>query len=234
VTQHRSALIAPEEDGRDRTSTVERLYGVLRAAIVEGRVLPGQRLIESALISEFGVSRPSIRAALAKLAAEGLLELVRHRGAVVRRLRRREIFDRYVIREALETLSARLAAEQMGDANVRRTFENDIAIADTSIFDVQARRDENRRFHKALATASGNGQLWGALDKVLLPIEMVQLRRTNDENPEYWDVARAEHMAIAAAVVSGDVELAGVLMRNHVRRVRDGFMLLPPSLFSTD
>lgn len=215
-------------------STEAYVRETIRDAILTGRLSPGHRLVESSLTEEFGVSRSSVRTALGRLATEGLIDLVPNRGALVRRLRRKEIFDRYEIREQLEGLSASLAAQRLVDPERREAFRQAVTPLSETIFQVGARREENQQFHRAVAEASENLQLWEAIKRVSLPTEMVMLRKQYEADRGYWDKARAEHKGIAAAILDNNPELAGALMRSHVRRVREDFMKLPPSVFGID
>jgi GntR family transcriptional regulator, trigonelline degradation regulator len=84
----------------------------LRASIVNGRLAPGARLIERELIAMMGVSRTVIREALRQLEAEGLVDVVPNRGAIVRELTIAEARDLYAIRALLEGLAARMFVEK--------------------------------------------------------------------------------------------------------------------------
>jgi DNA-binding GntR family transcriptional regulator len=84
----------------------------LRSSIVNGRLAPGARLIERELIAMTGVSRTLIREALRQLEAEGLVDVVPNRGAVVRELTAAEARDLYAIRALLEGLAARMFVEK--------------------------------------------------------------------------------------------------------------------------
>jgi DNA-binding GntR family transcriptional regulator len=84
----------------------------LRASIVNGRLAPGARLIERELIGMMGVSRTVIREALRQLEAEGLVDVVPNRGAIVRELTVAEARDLYAIRALLEGLAARMFVEK--------------------------------------------------------------------------------------------------------------------------
>ena len=86
----------------------------LRASIVNGRLKPGARLIERELIAMMGVSRTVIREALRQLEAEGLVDVVPNRGAIVRELTVAEARDLYAIRALLEGLAARMFVEKAG------------------------------------------------------------------------------------------------------------------------
>ena len=225
---------AASSDGQVRGSTVTKVRETIREAILAGHLAPGQRLVEAFLTERFGVSRPSVRAALSRLAAEGIVELVPNRGAIVRQLRRKEIFDRYQIREQLEGLAAGLAAERWQNNPRSTELLAGLRPSTGPKFQVEERRAENLRFHEAVAEASGNSQLWEAIKRVSLPTEMIALRKLHDADPDYWDMARAEHASITAAIVAGNADLAAAQMRSHVRRVREDFMKLPPSLFGID
>src|SRR5262245_36913428 len=94
-----------------RVLAVHRVYQALRDRIVGGEILPGMHLVEGDVTADFGVSRGTVREALRRLSADDLVELIPHRGARVRRLSRRDVEELYVVREAIECVAARLAAE---------------------------------------------------------------------------------------------------------------------------
>lgn len=91
----------------------------LRAAIVEGRFKPGDRLIEREMCELLGVSRASLREALRQLEAEELVTIVPHRGPVVSKLSIEEAQQLYEIRAMLEGLAARRFAEVASDRDVK-------------------------------------------------------------------------------------------------------------------
>jgi DNA-binding GntR family transcriptional regulator len=86
---------------------------------------PGQRLIENDIQRRYGVSRPTIREAVRRLAAEGLVELKHNSAATVRSLSRADVSSLFRIREVLEGLAARLMR-----AHVRRRLAQ--ILADTA------------------------------------------------------------------------------------------------------
>jgi DNA-binding GntR family transcriptional regulator len=92
----------------------QEVLEALRASIVNGRLAPGARLIERELIGMMSVSRTVIREALRQLEAEGLVDVVPNRGAVVRELTVAEARDLYAIRALLEGLAARMFVEKAG------------------------------------------------------------------------------------------------------------------------
>ncbi|HEX9875737.1 MAG TPA: GntR family transcriptional regulator [Gammaproteobacteria bacterium] len=90
----------------------------LRAAIISGRLSPGQRLTERELTERLGVSRTVVREALRQLDAEGLIEVIPNRGPVVRTLTPEEAEDLYRIRAVLHGLAARQFVEHASRADL--------------------------------------------------------------------------------------------------------------------
>src|SRR3954452_5411453 len=92
--------------------TAER---ALRAAIADGDLLPGARLVEADLVAMLGVSRGNMRLAIDALAAEGLVERIQNKGARVRVVSTEEAIAITECRMPLEGLLARKAAERVTD-----------------------------------------------------------------------------------------------------------------------
>src|SRR5512139_1512668 len=94
----------------------DRALEQIETAIMKGDLGPGTRISEVLLARTFGISRGPLREAIRRLAGRGLLEVIPHVGARVVTLSLddlREVFD---IREVLEGMACRLAAERMTDA----------------------------------------------------------------------------------------------------------------------
>jgi DNA-binding GntR family transcriptional regulator len=87
-------------------------YEALKKRIIEVDLQPGERLVERDLADELKVSRIPLREALRLLAAEGLVVLVPHRGALVSPFTPADVRDLFDVRESLEVLAARLAAQR--------------------------------------------------------------------------------------------------------------------------
>lgn len=103
--------------GRTAAPLRQSVVEALRLSIVHGRLAPGARLVERELIEMLGVSRTVIREALRQLEAEGLIDVIANKGAIVRKLSRAEAEDLYAIRAVLEGLAARLFTERADNAN---------------------------------------------------------------------------------------------------------------------
>ena len=92
----------------------------MRAAIVENRYPPGQRLVEQRIAEELGLSRTPVREALRMLEAEGLVVSERNRGAMVRPLSSTEVDDLYGLRIRLESYAVEVATERSDRDRARR------------------------------------------------------------------------------------------------------------------
>jgi DNA-binding GntR family transcriptional regulator len=91
------------------TTTVATLTAKLRDRILNGDLAPGTRLIERAIVEEYDVARVTVRSALARLGAEGLVAMESHRGARVATLDDESLRDLFALRTALEVEAARIA-----------------------------------------------------------------------------------------------------------------------------
>src|SRR5690554_2890379 len=91
----------------------ERVFQQLQDAIVRGELAPGSKITEPGLSRTYGISRGPLREAMRRLEAHRLIERVPHVGARVVQLSMQELLELFDVREALESMAARLAAEHM-------------------------------------------------------------------------------------------------------------------------
>ena len=202
----------------------EQVYRSLREAIVEGRLRPGDRLVESEVASLLGVSRTPVREAFRRLQQEGFIT-VEGRGAEVTKLTKRDILEIYACRRVLEGLAAHLAARH-------RTEEDLVAMAEALDRAEQAIAagcmDEavrwNIAFHDHLIRAAGNvhlGRLMETLRTYALQYRTVALHL----RPRPLSVVE-EHRRIYEAIAQGEGPWAEALMKMHIandmRTVEDG------------
>ena len=201
-------------------SSPDQVAQVLLDGIKSGRIVPGQRLIEADLTSELRVSRGPVREALKRLSAEGLVRLIPHRGAYIRKLTRREVMDILVIQETLTALAARLAAQNIELNNNRDEFRS--AYQRLIIFrdqpDAQKVLDERARFYETLVPMSGNREL-----SRFVPIPQTNLLRTQlNQHLSARDHARQfkEYKSIAKHILAGNGPNAETAMQRHIRNTR--------------
>lgn len=201
-------------------NTTDRALEQIRSAIQVGRYAPGQRLIETDLMEAFTVTRGPLREALRRLGTEGIVQLVPNRGAIVRMFSLKELIDLFRIRESVEGLAARLAAEKMNNADTKASFSLAIARIKRS----QGQPDtpfslENQTIHDLILHHADNEQLSLLMKRLQLPIIRYQIRASVDE--DYRNASRAEHEIVIAAVLSGDSDRAESAMKAHLRQASE-------------
>ncbi|MCW2241153.1 GntR family transcriptional regulator [Azospirillum canadense] len=217
-----------------RGMTVDFVVEKLRQGIMEGRFVPGQRLIARDLTDDIGISRGPLREAFRRLAAEGLVDLIPNRGATIRRLSRKQIRDLFRIRETLEGLAARLAAERIGEGDHRRVFTEVWEQVRPTGRELPWRVfiERNRLYHRTIVAIGGNDQLMELIQQLQLPLVMLQIGQAMPmENAE---LSHQDHIHVAEAILAGDPDRAEAAMRTHLRRSHDWIVTLPDSAFRSD
>lgn len=215
-----------------RSSSPDKVANHVLDGIKSGRFVPGQRLIEADLSDTLYTSRGPIREAFKRLAAEGVLTLVPHRGAYVRTLTRREVAEVLVIQETLTALVTHLATENISKANNRQLFKRVYRelIANTSSADIHELLDRRAEFYDTLVTLSGNSEL-----KRFVPIPQTNLLRT--QFVRYFSSQERqrelqEYEKIASRILSGDANGAENAMRLHIKNARISIERLPDDAFA--
>jgi len=191
-------------------------YESLRDDILNWRIAPGTALSETELALRLGVSRTPLRAALARLALEGLVDTSRGRTGVVPDVSVESIAQQFEVREALELQAARLAARRR-DPAVFAELADSFAHATETLESggTDAYYAVVARFDEAMDDAVGNPAMRQALESVR--VHLVRARRLAQDNPQRLVQAAAEHRLICEAVRDGDAELAASATAVHLR-----------------
>jgi DNA-binding GntR family transcriptional regulator len=199
--------------------------------LYEGRYVPGQRLIEADLTRRYGVGRGTVREALNRLAAEGVVALTLHRGAYIRALDRAQAAEIVAILEVLIGLAARLAAERIGAPGAADRLRQ--ALERLMRFDPHSASPDFARardaFYGALTEIGGNRELARVLPSIQAHIVRVQFRPYAGAIDA---VRHDDYRAIAEAVLAGDPERAEAAGRLHMRRSADLIAALPDRAFA--
>jgi DNA-binding GntR family transcriptional regulator len=213
---------SPTESAADGETLSDHVLRQIQSAIVKGEIAPGSKISEPELARAYGISRGPLREALHRLEGQKLLVRTPHVGARVVSLSRVELGELYQIRESLEGLACRLAAERMLPEQVDelrevlREHERDAAFQAGKGYYLQ---EGDYDFHYRIVQGSGNGMLIR-----LLCNELYQLARMyriqHSTTPNRPQQAFAEHHRILDAIADGDGELAEMLMRRHIRTSR--------------
>jgi DNA-binding GntR family transcriptional regulator len=196
-------------------SVADLAYERIRGLVLSGELAPGTRLGQVELAERLGISRTPVREALRRLGGEGLVEGHSHRGFRVADLGLDAVLRRLEVRAILEPGIAALAAG-------RRT-ERDLDLMNEAIADEEEARDgieahdASRRFHIALARASGNEELVRVIESLWLVEVGRRLLFRRSAEPDWQRTDASEHREILAAVHEGRAADAERLMAGHVR-----------------
>jgi DNA-binding GntR family transcriptional regulator len=192
---------------------------LIRAAIVEGRLQPGERLKEERLARELGVSRTPIREALLFLEAEGTVVLQPNRGATVRRFTPEEIRDAYDLRALLEGHAARRAAERIGPGELDALAESCARFEALQAGEVAELARENHLFHHTILEAAGSERL-GSMVRGVVELPLVY-KAFFWYSPEQQRLSAHHHRRLERALRDRDARRAELLMQEHVFEARD-------------
>lgn len=215
MTEHPSLL-------RQAITASDRVLYEIQRAIVEGTIPAGSKISEPELARRFDVSRAPLREALARLERCHLIERIPNAGARVVTLTPQGLISLYQIREELEGLACRLAAEQMPEAEIDELAK----LLDQHLSTQRVREGESYYqeagdldFHYRVILGSKNPYLINMLcDELYYLVRMyrVQMGMNGPRVSRAFD----EHKAILTAIANRDGELADLLMRRHIAASR--------------
>lgn len=186
----------------------------LRDQIIRGDHAPGAHLVEDHLAQALGVSRNPVREALRVLEAEGFVELIPRKGAVVAKLSNAEVAEIFEVRTALEALAAELAAGKADADGVRELLRIlDLARDALDRDDRGAVVDLNTAFHEHVLDLAGNGYLRDVMQRIRGRMQWIFSRTASgNRGRESLD----EHLDLARSIETGDSTRAAELARQHV------------------
>ena len=193
----------------------------LRAAILEGKLKPGEKINIERVAQMFGISRTPIREALKALETEGLVQIKVNRGAIVEPRVWQEIHHRFRMRSLLEGYAAELSCGK-NDVQLIAALQENCARAKSEgqtskplgMKKARTIAELNRGFHRAIWLGSGSLTLVRFLEALDLPQSFndsfYQVRSSRD-------IVCQHHEAIVAAFVHGDAQKAKSLMERHIQ-----------------
>jgi DNA-binding GntR family transcriptional regulator len=200
------------------------IYNALWHAIIEQALQPGAKLPEDAIGEKFGASRTIVRAALGRLAAEGLVELRRNRGAAVATPSWNEARDIFDVRLGLERLVVARLAGRLTREQIKQLKQHVDAEEEARGSNVPLSIRLATAFHIRLAEMTGNPVLARYVSEVASRCGLILALYSR---PHSADCAVSEHRAIIAALASGDAARATALMDQHLDAVADRALIVP-------
>ncbi len=216
------------------SSLAESLKFKIEHEILAFNFKPGERLDECRLADRYGSSRTPVREALRLLAAEGLVRIRPHRGAVVSGLSVPELIDMFEMMAIYEGVCARLAATNAtADQLMQMSEAHKECRIHSEANDLERYCLANAHFHEAVYEASHNRYLVNQTISTrnrLGAYRRFQLRRHNRLKESF-----SEHEAVLTAIKKGNGEDADRLMREHIAiqgaHITSLITSLPPEYF---
>ncbi|MEP1216155.1 MAG: GntR family transcriptional regulator [Marinobacter sp.] len=200
----------------------DEAFDCLQTAIVKGDLAPGEKIGEVELCSRFNLTRGPLREALGRLESRGLLVRRPHAGVKVVSVSADELLELYRIRETMEGLAARQAAERMTDeevADLQATLDNHEKMIEQAQGQAYYQAEGDYDFHHRIATGSRNTKLAQMLlGDLYYMVRMYRYRLSTSSGRPH--MALEEHRRIADAIAQRDGELAEFLMKRHINAAR--------------
>jgi DNA-binding GntR family transcriptional regulator len=205
---------------RGSSPEVERVMEYVREGIAQGRLSPGQKLVEIDLCTALGLKRGPVREGLRMLAGQGVLELIPNRGAWVRRLDRKDLAD------MVQTLAS-LNAGALFQA-LRRNDEDQLKAAlDPIVAEMRlamaarsypALMREIARYHRAVIGLSGNRYMTYLLEA--LHVYHYHRSMALELDVENWSLYVGTYERAHEAVIRKDFAAAATLFEEHAERLQ--------------
>lgn len=208
-----------------RAALGQSVADILRKAILDGSLKPGEPLHENTLARQLSVSRSPVREALLQLERESLVVSKINKPAIVRRPTPDEIRQNYTIRSSLEGIAARWAADNATPALVQALSQKADELNAATIA-AQGSADANVAalsldLHNSIADAAGSNELSRLLHSLCNQIRLVMSAGLASLSRRRAEEIHDEHLAIIAAIAAKDGDRAEQLAIAHVRGARD-------------
>ncbi len=187
----------------------------IERAILVGEYEPGSKLIEAALAEKMGVSRGPVREAFRMLEEAGLVRNEKNRGVFVRDIPIDEAVEIFDLRAAMDELVGRQLARNIAPAQLKEirglvdSMEKSVKAEDAYNYHLL-----NLRFHDRLVEMAGNSKLTSIYRKLIKELSL--FRRLNLADGWLLPISAGEHRQIVKAIASGDADVAGRAMYDHV------------------
>jgi len=184
----------------------DKICDVLRQWILEGKLKPGERIVELTLAKELNVSRAPLREALWLLERQGLVQIRAHHGACVTQLSEQDIREIFEIRELLETHAAKKIRTLVSDGAVRSVLRTSLADLEAACRarDIHLFSAADLRFHQTLWELSANRHLQTVLNDMSTRFFGYELIRDLPHSEKFkFDVMADEHRKMVKLILEG-------------------------------
>lgn len=200
----------------DRLSISEQAYQHLRSLIIEQVLAPGSIVAERRLAEQLNASRTPLRAAIARLEGEGLVERLSNGSLIIRQVSTDELLDILLVRRLLEAEAAAIAARHIDRKEVAAMLVETRALVSDPEQEFEAFWRYDDRFHEMIAAGTGKPLLTNLIMDLRNKARMCNLLRMQKNFQEQ----ASEHLAVLEALSAADSSGAREAMFTHLDQVR--------------
>lgn len=204
----------------ERRTLHDEVVERMRDMVIEGRLTPNERINETELCRRLGVSRTPVREAIKTLASEGLIELVRNKGAIVKRLGVAEIIDMLEAVAVMERFAAKTGVERGSDDEIAAVVAMHKRMrAHFKSGDRLPYYKLNQSIHAAIVGLAHNQTIANAHET--LQMRLRRIRYIGNERPTSWSGAMREHEVIIKALKQRDGDQLCAALDKHLNKTKD-------------
>lgn len=216
-------MVSVEATGlRERKSLSQEVVAIIKERIRRGEYEQGERIVESRLAREIGISLTPIREAVRELVGEGILTVAPNRGPSVRILEPEDAFELYTLRAQLEGLAIRLAIRRQ-PLQARQRVADILAEMEQQVNDptVASLEGASRRIHISIVQLAGHQRLvdlYASLDIQIALLDRLVSATSSKQHEVDW------HRPVIEALLGDDVDHAQAVMMNHIRESYEAYI----------
>ncbi|WP_338817881.1 HTH-type transcriptional repressor RspR [Moorella thermoacetica] len=201
----------------------QKVYEEIKEAIINNTLKPGTMLQERIIAEKLGVSRTPVREALRRLNSEGLIELIPGKGATVTKITIEDIREIMQVREPLECLAVKLAAERIQPRDIKFLEELladwEREINNPGNIDFQFLSAKDIAFHEHIIKVAGNKRLAYILN--ILRDQIHRITFLTQDNRNRIETSNPQHLRILEALKQRDPLGAEQSMRQHMQSIKE-------------
>ncbi|WP_170066361.1 GntR family transcriptional regulator [Neomoorella humiferrea] len=203
----------------------QKVYEQIKEAIINNTIKPGTMIQERILAEKLGVSRTPVREALRRLNSEGLIELIPGKGATVTKITIEDIREIMQVREPLECLAVKLAAERIQPQDIKyleemiANWDKEINCTDPAQINFQSLSTKDIAFHEYIVEIAGNKRLASILN--MLRDQIRRITFLTQDNKNRIETSFPQHLKILEALKQRDPAAAEENMRQHMQSIKE-------------
>jgi GntR family transcriptional regulator, rspAB operon transcriptional repressor len=220
-------------NGYDDYRLPQRAYHIIRLAIRDLLLPPGQTILEREMAEALQMSRTPVREALVRLETEGMVRIIPRRGFIVEPIEKEDLQQIYEIVEKLDGLAVSLATVRVGEEEINQ-LESLIEQQERALEqkDLKKWAELDDQFHDLIIDFAKNKRLRTVIDSHSDQLYRARLFTINHRPLPFHSIV--EHKAIVSCMRAKDGNAAGVLMQSHRNRARHEILTVVEKLTQTD